>query len=361
MEAGRHPEESKRLSALRRFSVLDTENERAFDDIVQLASKLCDVPVSLISLVDEDRQWFKAKVGLEAAQTPRDQAICGHAILQDGVFEIPDTHADDRSADNPLCMGDDGLRFYAGASLKTADGLPIGTLCVLDYQPRELTALQRETLEVLAKQVMTQLELRETIAREAILRKEIDHRVKNSLQSVSSFVALERKMTEDDAARRVLASVQQQVETVALLHHHIGTGDGADRIALDDYVGRVIELIAQAAPPGIAVEGSFETIEVASKHAAAVAMIVNELAANAVKHSFGGHQGKIVFAGERIDGGSYRITCSDNGTGESVEAEPNRRSGLGLSIIRAAVAQLGGTIESENGASGYRTTIVVRF
>lgn len=360
MDAGRHPDESRRLSALRRFSVLDTDSERAFDDIVQLASKLCEVPVSLISLVDEDRQWFKAKVGLEIDQTPREQAICAHAILQDGIFEIPDTQTDTRSADNPLCIGEDGLRFYAGATLKSADGMPIGTLCVLDYQPRELTDLQREALEVLAKQVMTQLELRETIAREAILRKEIDHRVKNSLQSVSSFVSLERKAAGDEKAQQVLASVQQQIETVALLHQQIGTGDGGDDIALDDYLGRVVALIARSAPRGVSLRSSFAPVSVSSKQAAAVAMIVNELAANAIKHSFGDTSGTIAFSGEVQADGSYRLSCQDNGTGKT-ESEPSRRSGLGLSIIRAAVAQLGGVTETESSDAGYRTTIIVRF
>ena len=152
--------ETERLAALTRYRILDTEAEAQFDDIVQLAAMICGVPISLISLVDEDRQWFKARVGLDATQTARDISACQYAITQDDVTVVPDTYEDPRFDGNPLVTGDPHMRFYAGAPLTTPDGHRIGTLCVLDTMPRELTLQQQFALEVLSRQVITTLDLR---------------------------------------------------------------------------------------------------------------------------------------------------------------------------------------------------------
>ena len=159
----RYPNEEERLEALRRYEILDTPFEREFDDVVKLASQICDVPVSLISLVDQDRQWFKAVTGIDVRETPLDLSICLHAIQQTDIFEIPDAMHDPRFAGNALVVGDPNFRFYSGAILQTSDGFPLGTLCVLDYQPRELTESQHFALKTLADQVMMQLELRRTL------------------------------------------------------------------------------------------------------------------------------------------------------------------------------------------------------
>lgn len=160
MQAPKPNQEEERLAALQRFGILDAPREEEFEDVTRLVARLCDAPIAVITLVDRERQWFVAEVGLGVRETPRDVSICSHAILQPGLFIVPDTLLDERFVNNPLVTGEPHLRFYAGALLKTREGQALGTLCVLDYRPRELTETQKEALQVLAEQVMKQIELR---------------------------------------------------------------------------------------------------------------------------------------------------------------------------------------------------------
>jgi PAS domain S-box-containing protein len=158
-------DEASRLEALDRYGILDTPREPEFDDIVRLAADVFGAPISVVNLIADNRQWFKAEVGIGADELPLDVSICAHAILQQGIFVVPDLTADSRFDRNPLVTQAGGLRFYAGALLETADGLPLGTVCVLDTEsrPEGISERQRLTLEVLARQVMTQLDLRRAI------------------------------------------------------------------------------------------------------------------------------------------------------------------------------------------------------
>jgi hypothetical protein len=149
---------------LRSYRILDTPTEPVFDDLVRLAAQVCQTPMALITLIDDRRQWFKAELGLGFRETPLDLSICAKAILQPGLLVVRDTTQDPRFHDNPLVTGEPHLRFYAGALLATPDGLPLGTICVLDRVPRDLTGQQAFALTTLAKQVMAQLELRRALA-----------------------------------------------------------------------------------------------------------------------------------------------------------------------------------------------------
>lgn len=162
MPAARLPDdETARLHALRDLDILDTAAEQAFDDLTLLASTICDAPIGLVSLIDQDRQWFKSRRGLAAAETPREQAFCAHAILEPNqILEIPDAAVDERFRDNPLVTGEPNIRFYAGAPLVTDDGYAIGTLCVIDRVPRRLEPRQLEALRALSRQAAAQLKLR---------------------------------------------------------------------------------------------------------------------------------------------------------------------------------------------------------
>ncbi|MFM7373912.1 MAG: GAF domain-containing protein, partial [Chthoniobacterales bacterium] len=154
------PDEAARQRALDELQLLDTPAEQEFDDITLLASFICGTPIALISLVDRDRQWFKSRVGIDIAETPRDIALCSHAILGDDIFEVTDAAQDKRFTDNPVVTGDLHLRFYAGVPLKTSDDHNVGTLCVIDRKPRKLTDPQRDALRALGRQIMRLVELR---------------------------------------------------------------------------------------------------------------------------------------------------------------------------------------------------------
>ncbi len=158
-------EEAERLEVLHSYGILDTESDPVFNDIALLAAFVCGTPMSLVSLLDEDRQWAKAMVGFDLRVMPREQAFCDKAVRAvgaNGVFEVPDTAHDSRFANNPLVTGKPHIRFYAGAPLLTPEGHPLGTLCALDTVPRALSTDQREALRLLARQVMAHLELRRT-------------------------------------------------------------------------------------------------------------------------------------------------------------------------------------------------------
>jgi anti-sigma regulatory factor (Ser/Thr protein kinase) len=167
-------DEAARLAALRKYRILDTEPERAFDDLTLLASHICGTPIALISLVDADRQWFKSRVGVSIAETSRSVSICTHAIQQRELFVVPDARLSDIFRNNPFVVAD-GIRFYAGAPLVTPDGQALGTLCVLDKIPRTLTFDQVEALNALRRQVEAQLELRANLIDLEEALKDRDH------------------------------------------------------------------------------------------------------------------------------------------------------------------------------------------
>jgi PAS domain-containing protein len=171
METAPIPEnEAARLAELEQYNILDTGAEEAFDGLTRLAAQICDTPIALVSLIDAHRQWFKAKVGIDAPETPRDIAFCAHAIHQSDILIVPDTMHDPRFADNPLVTKDPNIRFYAGMPLITPTGHAMGTLCVIDRMPKSLTSDQMTALRILGQQVVSQLELRRrTIALEHTL------------------------------------------------------------------------------------------------------------------------------------------------------------------------------------------------
>jgi GAF domain-containing protein len=187
--------EIARRSALASYAILDTDPEPSFDDLSLLASFICKTPIALITLVDEQRQWFKSRVGISTEETSRDIAFCSHAILQNDIFVVPDALADARFRDNPLVGGEPHIRFYAGVPLINEDGYALGTLCVIDKNPRQLTPGEKEALQALSRLVLRQLELRRNLVQ-----------LKN---------ALTERSAEEHERQRELAKLQGQLLRIA--------------------------------------------------------------------------------------------------------------------------------------------------
>ncbi len=218
--------ETERLAAIERYAILDSGREDAFDDVAALAADILEAPIAVVNFIAADRQWFKAEVGIGTDTLPLDASICRHAILQRGVLVVPDLTQDSRFQDNPLVHVVDGLRFYAGAVLETPDGLPLGTLCVLDRQsrPEGISKRQKRALEVLAKQTMARLELKrsETVAQAERARAE-QHARRLSLIAKASTILLNAD-DQVDAVRDLFSLITDEFDLDVAFHYQCGDG-----------------------------------------------------------------------------------------------------------------------------------------
>ncbi|MGB5346477.1 MAG: PAS domain S-box protein [Woeseia sp.] len=204
-------DEAARLAALRRYEILDTPDEAAYDDVAALACSICDTPTALVTLVDEYRQWFKAARGFKQRQTPREIAFCATAIQSDDVLLVSDASQDARFCDNPLVTGEPHIRFYAGAPLVTPDGFRIGTVCVIDYKPRQMSPSQLKALQALSKQVVANMELRRALSEAALARDALANEIEHSK------VADEARRQADSFMRSTLDSL---IDHIAILDEH---------------------------------------------------------------------------------------------------------------------------------------------
>jgi len=193
--------EPKRLKVLWQYEVLDTVPEEVFDDLTELAARICEAPIAMISLVDENRQWFKSKIGITLGETSRDISFCAYAITQPGLFIVPDAAQDRRFANHPFVISEPNIRFYAGAPLITPDGHALGTLCVLDKVPRELTHDQRQALRILAHHVVSQLELRRHSRQLRSFRRQAE-RLQRDLDKARAQLATARHKKKPALGRR---------------------------------------------------------------------------------------------------------------------------------------------------------------
>ncbi|CAH0184348.1 sensor histidine kinase [Roseomonas sp. CECT 9278] len=349
--------EADRLAALRRYGILDAEAQ--FDDFVKIAAQICDAPIAVVNFIDEHRQWFAAELGLGVRETPLDVSICAHAILQPGVFVVPDLTQDRRFDGNPLVTGDPRLRFYGGALLETAAGLPLGTMCVLDYQarPQGLTEHQAFALQALARQIMAQLEMRILVAEKELLVREAHHRVSNSLQMVQSILTLQAGKAGDSEAGFLLHDSAARVQAFAEMHRHLyKSGAGID-VGLADYLGRIID--QQNAALGSASGGrrvvlSADQARWPAADAQAIGLVVLELVANAIKHG----QGVVsVTVGSAC--GRLQLSVADEGTGLPAAFDPAAGMGLGMVILGGLVSARGGEIAVDRSRAQTRFVVTL--
>lgn len=375
--------ELERIKALRAYAILDTPADRHFDDLVVVASYICETPIAMVSLVDTDRQWFKAKVGLEIEQTSRDVAFCGHAILEDTILEVPDATVDPRFAENALVTGDPGIRFYAGVPLITSDNFALGTLCVVDRQPRELNDAQREALTALARPVVAMIEAHRAYVRVRELAKQKDeflrvasHDLKSPLQAIQGASEILALFTEREHSspemREFIAMINNRAEVMQRIIE-----DFLDCQALEDGQMR-IECVPtdMAAVAREVVEGQVGTakhkgialslivaapLRLISVDRARVAQVLENLVGNAIK--FGPADTSVIV---RLSMVHDRLRCEviDQGPGLTDEdlpklftryarmsAQPTGgeiSTGLGLAICRQLIEAHGGQIGAGN-------------
>ena len=355
-----------RLAALRAYRILDTPRETGFDNIVDLAARICRAPIAMINLLDDDRQWFKAETGLGVRELPLKHSNCRQFLSCPGLIVVPDTRVEPKLLGFPQIQGETGLRFYAGCALRTADGHRLGMLCVADYAPRPagLDADQRIALEVLADQVMVQMDLRlalsqksEALERQALLTRELHHRVRNSLQVVSSIIGLQQQGVTDPDAHDVLRTARDRVRAIAAVHDRLHRNDQAeDSVELDDFLGGLIDALRPVKPDCIAL--TFEAVPARLPIAAAMplALIVNELVTNALKHAYpqGARCGTVAVRLDTLADGEerLRLTVTDRGCG--VNPGARRNGSLGMQLIEALAQGLGAEFHLEDAAPGTR-------
>ncbi|MFC7538126.1 sensor histidine kinase [Sphingomonas sp. GCM10030256] len=352
------PNEAERMAAVRRYDILDSPPDGAFDRITALAARRFGVPIAIVSIVDEDRIWFKSHHGLPVKQIDREPGLCASAILGDTPYLIEDARTDPRSLANPLVAGEFGLRFYAAVPLTTSDGHNLGTLCVIDKEPRPVTQAQIEDLKDLASVVMDQLELglsaRQAVGKANLMGKEIDHRVMNSLQFVSGMLTMQSRSPEVGEAANHLRQAANRVAAVAQVHRHF-YADTADEVSCIAYLRRLCEDLAGILDREIVIDGDLAMVPATSIQP--IGLLTNELVTNAAKHG----AGKIEVAFRALAGINRLIVC-DEGTGLTPGFDPHSATaGLGMRVITTLVRQLQGTLYAGPRATGRGACFTVEF
>ncbi len=352
MRAPVPPRQSERLAALRAMSILDTPREPRFDRIVELAAELCEAPIAVINLIDEDRQWFKAETGLGVRETPLEASICAHVILQPGLTIISDTLNDPRLKDNPLCIAAPNLRFYAGTLLATEDGLPLGTLCVLDHQPRTLTPRQQGLLTGLAEQVMIQIQLTRDLRLANDLRREVDHRVKNSLGLVGALLGLQAGQSPHEEVKTALRFARNRIDSVALVHEQLHSAGATSEVDMRQFVDRLATSLNGQAKTGVSVRADVPSVMLPARSAIHAGIVLNELATNALRHGLAMSSGGLVRLDGEIVANGLKLTVADNGQGLPDDFSPADASGLGMRLVLSLTRELGASLAWSSSPSG---------
>ncbi|MDK2123929.1 GAF domain-containing sensor histidine kinase [Parachitinimonas caeni] len=383
MQAPAQPkEEEERIARLLALRILDTPPEDRFDRLTRLAAALLKVPIALVSLVDRDRQWFKSKVGLEASETPRSISFCGHAILQSDVFVIEDATQDQRFADNPLVTGAPDIRFYAGQPLMTSDGFAMGTLCVIDREPRRFGPAERQLLRDLGTLVEDALDNvtlskalraeREATEARKLLTMAITHDLRTPLTAIRGALGLISHLlgpTGDNQAQlgELLAMASGNAERMnRMIDDLLDSEKAANGQMQFDCSAQDLDGILTQALTNMRGYGAASGVELELASSATGLKVVadgqrllralDNLISNAVK--FSPPQGKVVLSAQRQDGWAV-LSVRDFGPGIPAEFQPRlfqrfaqagaqaSSSGLGLFLVKAMIEGMGGLIGVE--------------
>lgn len=378
--------EEERLKVLDKYKILDTLPEEDYDAIAKIASGICDSPIALISLIDKDRQWFKSNYGLETRETPRELAFCSHSILNpDDLFIINDARKDDRFFDNPLTTEDPNVIFYAGAPLNTSEGFPLGTLCVIDNKPKILTQSQKDSLKLLAKQVVSLLDLRkkneelkEVNKKVTSLNEQLNnfayrltHDLKSPINGVNFLIDVLKedhidlyKGTEAEGYVNLIGSrmvymstlIDEILEYTKVNTENIVYENFNFKTILDSIVGNI------DFQNKIALDTNSLNIDIKSSKIGFVQIFQN-LISNSRKFS---DEEKVIIEVEyKKDKKFNHIIYKDNGPGieeqywdkvfnmfETLDNSNNENTGIGLATVKSIIKRLGGKIYIENRNDG---------
>lgn len=378
--------EEERLRALENYNILDSLPEEDYDAIAKIASGICNSPISLITLIDENRQWFKSNHGIDARETSRDFAFCAHSILNpDELFIVNDATKDDRFFDNPLTTGNPNVIFYAGAPLNTSDGFPLGTLCVIDSKPRKLTLSQKKSLKLLAKQVVRLLELR----KKNYELQESNKKVTNLNEQLNNFAY---RLTHD--LKSPISGVNYMIDILKEDHinqfkntqaeEYLNLIDGR-MIYMSSLIDDILEytkvntenIVYEEFNLKILLESIVSNIDFENKinlnatnfniksSKIGFVQIFQNLISNSRKFC---DEETVEIAVECIkEGEYYHLTYKDNGPGvdekywekvfvmfETLENTGNENTGIGLATVKSIVERLGGTIYLKSREDGLK-------
>lgn len=361
--------DADRVAALASYDILDTPPEPEFDDLVRLIAQICEVPRAAISLIDDHRQWLKAEIGFGFRETPLDMSLCPGIELQPGLTIIPDLRKDKRSASNALVVGEPHVRFYAGVLLETSDGVPLGTLCVLDDEVRDLNERQRFALVTLARQVMALLELRRAVVQRdraimardqaehgsAMLTRELHHRVKNTLAVVQAVASSSGRSATNVA--QFQSALSGRIAALAKTHAVISE-DPLQTATLRSLLAS--ELAGyQTRENRVTLVGP--EVSLPSETAIPLGLAIHELTSNSAKFgALSASAGDLHVSWERTrrdEGEALVFRWAEHG---GPKVEPPEREGFGTRMLgRVLRIQLGAQVASDFHPDGFRIQLIL--
>ena len=387
--------EIERLAKLRSLDILDTLEEESYDDLTFLAATICQTPISLVSLVDQSRQWFKSHYGLEARETPREYAFCAHAINQNSLFVVENTESDERFKDNPLVIGEPKIKFYAGAPLILQNDIRVGTLCVIDRESRVLTEKQKATLEALSRQVVAQLNLRLKIKEMALLDKAKDdflamvsHELRTPMTSLHGSLKIlqHESMNLKEPAKPMLdIAVRNSDQALKIVNDILDLSMmQVGKLSINDSTVDLIEVAKNSLELNQAYINSFGcTAELIIPQGVSAILVrgdeqrLQQVSANLLSNAakFSKNKGNIVIA-LSIDSGTVEFSVTDYGEGIATEDQDklfkkfqqfgfdkNQQlpgTGLGLNITKHILESHNSLIEFES-LPGKKTTFFFKL
>lgn len=377
--------ESERLEALAAYNILDTLPEVEFEELTLLASQICQTPVALISLLDDKRQWFKAIVGADVRETPKEQAFCAHTIVGiEDIMIVNDAREDARFASNPLVTGNPNIVFYAGVPLINQDGYALGSLCVIDVEPKQLTSEQVKSLKILARQVLTQIELRKKVTElEASNTKLLEtntfiqkfattaaHDIKNPLSSILlTSQALQMRLTNtgDQKSRALVGLTISASKRLLTLVDEMLNYSNEPALLLSDQrclqLNKLLKSVVELIDVPHSVKVNLPKVEhTLTCSSVALEQIFLNLLTNAVRYN--DKQQGVITIQFREEGNYYKFKISDNGIGiaekdlqkifekavtlNAIDRFNKKGNGIGLHTVKLLVEKLQGSIHAES-------------